>query len=390
MHSKKVMAVFGTRPETIKLAPVLQALSAKRPALETIVVLSGQHTDLLHPFVQFFSIAVQHDLAVMVPQQTPAHVCARVLQLLDPILAQEQPDLLLVQGDTTTALAGALAAFYRRVPVAHVEAGLRTPDAWNPYPEELHRRLLTRLASYHFAATAYNRDTLLAEGVPAARIMVTGNPVVDAVQAIAHRGECTAPTRQLIDATCGLKRIVLTTHRRESFGTIMAENLRVLRRFVERHDDVCLLFPVHPNPQVTRQTRAILADRPRIHLLAPLGYPDFIRLLAAAWLIVTDSGGVQEEAPTLGRPVLVIRTTTERPEAIAAGVARLVHGGPAHLEELLDDAYRAGSWVHHVRAVHNPFGQGDSGVRIANAIEHILLKGSEDASFPSGHGPLGS
>ena len=376
MNSKKVMAVFGTRPETIKLAPVLKALSAKRPALEEVVVISGQHTELLHPFVHFFGIAVQHDLAVMVPQQTLAHVCARVLQLLEPVLAQEKPDFLLVQGDTTTALAGALAAFYLRVPVGHVEAGLRTLDSCNPYPEEMNRRLITRLASYHFAATECNRETLLGEGVLDENIFVTGNPVVDAVQTIVRNGEPAAETQQLIAATRGMKRIVLTTHRRESFGDTMAGNLRVLRRFVDLHDDVCLLFPVHPNPQVTRQTHEILAGHARIHLLAPLGYPDFIRLLAAAWLIVSDSGGVQEEAPTLGRPVLVMRDTTERPEAITAGVARLVHGGPAHLVELLDEAYSDGSWIDQVREVRNPFGQGDSGERIANAIERILRQRS--------------
>jgi UDP-N-acetylglucosamine 2-epimerase (non-hydrolysing) len=384
MRSKKVMVVFGTRPETIKLAPVLQALRAKRPILEEIAVISGQHTALLHPFVQFFGLSVQHNLAVMVPQQTPAQVCSRVLRLLEPVLAQEKPDLLLVQGDTTTALASALAAFYLRVPVGHVEAGLRTLDPCSPYPEEMHRRLITRLASYHFAATAWNRETLLGEGVSEENIFVTGNPVVDAVQCIVRNGEVAAETQQLLAATSDMKRIVLTTHRRESFGDTLAGNLSVLRRFVALHTDVCLLFPVHPNPQVTRQAHEILAGQARIHLLAPLGYPDFIRLLAEAWLIVSDSGGVQEEAPTLGRPVLVIRETTERPEAITAGVARLVHGGPAHLAQLLDEAYRDGSWIQQVRAVRNPFGEGDSGERIANAIEHILWKGCTDESSSGG------
>ncbi|MGE3537076.1 MAG: non-hydrolyzing UDP-N-acetylglucosamine 2-epimerase [Candidatus Tectimicrobiota bacterium] len=388
MNRQKVLAVFGTRPETIKLAPVIQALNTQHPALQAVTVLSGQHHELLHPFVSHFGLKVHYDLAVMAPQQTPTQVCTRILQRLEPVLQQEQPALLLVQGDTTTALAGALAAFYQRVPVGHVEAGLRTTDAYNPYPEEIHRRLITRLASYHFAATTLNRDTLRHEGVPEERIFVTGNPVVDTVRGILRAGQPSAAMQQLLDATQGLKRLVLTTHRRESFGATLAGNLHVLRRFVAQHDDVCLLFPVHPNPQVRGPASAILGGQARISLLEPLEYADFIRLLAAAWLIVSDSGGVQEEAPSLGRPVLVIRETTERQEAIDSGVARLVSGGPAHLEQLLVATYRDGGWLQHVREVPNPFGQGDSGARIANIIACLLRKGGPDVSpQPAGCGP---
>ncbi len=372
------MAVFGTRPETIKLAPVLGAIRKREPRLHSVAVLSGQHNELLYPFVRFFGIPVKYDLAVMVPQQTLTQVCARVIEHLEVVLTQEKPDLLLVQGDTATALAAALAAFYHKVPVGHVEAGLRTDDRHNPFPEEMNRRLITQLATYHFAATEFNRSTLRGEGVPGENIFVTGNPVVDAVLQIQRGKKCSPATEEVIAATRGMKRVVLTTHRRESFGETMSGHLQALRRFVEGDENTCLLFPVHPNPNVVRVAQEILAGHPRVHLLAPLDYPDFIRLLSESWLIVSDSGGVQEEAPTLGRPVLVIRETTERPEAVAAGVARLIHGGPEHLAAALADLRRDDSWIQRVKEVENPFGRGNSGELIAAAIEKVLLKGSED------------
>lgn len=366
----KVLTLFGTRPEVIKLAPVIEQLEKRPEVFQTVNVTSAQHTDLLYPFVRLFGIRVDHDLQIMEPHQTPNHVCARVLDRLDVLLAEDRPDLILVQGDTTTAMAGALAGFHRRIPVGHVEAGLRSGNAYSPYPEEMNRRLITRLATYHFAATARNRATLLSEGVPEDTVFVTGNPVVDSLHAILHRAEVSPVVARLLEATGGLKRIVLTTHRRESFGHVMAGNLRVLRSFVERRPDVALLFPVHPNPDVVGPATAILSGQPRIHLVPPLGYEDFIVLLSRAWLLVSDSGGVQEEAPTLGKPVLVLRENTERPEAIEAGVARLVGSDPARLALMLEEAYQDGSWVRGVGA--NPFGQGDSGKRIAQIIARLL------------------
>src|SRR5262245_52438341 len=226
-----VLSLFGTRPEIIKLAPVIAALESQEGRFRTVNVASGQHSDLIQPFVRIFGTRIDHDLRVMSTDQTPSQVASRVLQLLEPILLHERPDLLLVQGDTTTALAGALAGFYLRVPVGHVEAGLRSGDVHSPYPEEMNRRLITRLASVHFAATETNRATLLSEGVDPATIFVTGNPVVDSLQAIFPRLAPAAPVRELIDATRGGKLIALTTHRRESFGEVLAGNLRVLRRF---------------------------------------------------------------------------------------------------------------------------------------------------------------
>lgn len=368
----KILSIFGTRPEVIKLAPVIAQLEARSPGLRTLNVTSAQHTDLLYPFIRLFDLRIDHDLKVMEPNQTPNRVCARVLTLLDPILAEEKPELVLVQGDTTTALAGALAAFHHKIPVGHVEAGLRSGNVYSPFPEEMNRRLVTQLATYHFAATEKNRENLLAEAVPAERIFVTGNPVVDALQTVVARAVMTPAVEKVLAATAGYKLIVLTTHRRESFGPLLAENLRVLREFINRCEDVAMVFPVHPNPQVAGPAREILGGHPRIHLIAPLDYQEFVLLVSRAWLVVSDSGGVQEESPTLGKPLLVLRENTERPEAIDAGVARLVGGRPETLARMLEEVHRDGDWVEKIRRTENPFGRGDSGRRIAEVIAGIF------------------
>lgn len=375
--AKKVLTIFGTRPEAIKLGPVIAELAELKPQIRAINVISGQHRELIQPFIDAFGLDVAYDLAVMRPNQTLGQVCARVLDALEPVLAHERPDLVLVQGDTTTALAGALAGFYQRVPVAHVEAGLRSGNAWSPFPEEMNRRMVTRLASYHFAATAGNRATLVAEGVPEAQVFLTGNPVVQALHMLRARSAPTAPVTALLHVMAAFKCIVLTTHRRESFGATLEANLQVLRTFVDDHADVALIFPVHPNPQVAGPARRLLEGHPRIHLTAPVGYGDFLAMLSQAWLVISDSGGVQEEAPSLGKPLLVIRENTERPEAVAADVARLTGGAPDTLARMLDDAYRDERWVASVRATDNPFGTPDSGRRIATVIGSIL---SEQAS----------
>src|SRR3989441_6064318 len=371
-RDKKILTVFGTRPEVIKLAPVIEQLEVQRDAFRTVNVTSAQHTDLLYPFIRMFGIRVDHDLRIMEPHQSPNQVCARLLTGLDCLLTEERPDLILVQGDTTTAMTGALAGFYRRIPIGHVEAGLRSGNTYSPYPEEMNRRLITRLATYHFSATRRNRATLLSEGVPEETVFVTGNPVVDALHALLERAGVSPVVARLLGATSGLKRIVLTTHRRESFGEVMAGNLKVLRNFVARRNDVALLFPVHPNPDVLVPATEILSGHPRIHLVPALGYEDFIVLLSRAWLLVSDSGGVQEEAPTLGKPVLILRENTERPEAIEAGVSRLVGGEPLRLALMLAEAYRDGSWIRNVGQGANPFGEGDSGKRIAQIIARLL------------------
>jgi UDP-N-acetylglucosamine 2-epimerase (non-hydrolysing) len=378
----KVLTLFGTRPEVIKLAPVIRELEARPHVFETLNVASGQHTTLLYPFLRLFGLRVDHDLQVMEPGQHPSGVGARVLTTFDPILVRETPDLVLVQGDTTTAMAGALAAFHRHVPVGHVEAGLRSGTSDSPFPEEMNRTLITRLASYHFAATRRNQDTLLEEGVSEDRIFVTGNPVVDALEAILAQTEMTERVQQLLDGTSGLRRIVLTTHRRESFGEFMTENLQALARFVTRHPDVTLLFPVHPNPVVTETARKVLSGVPRIHLFEPLSYEEFLLVLSHAWLIVSDSGGVQEEAPSLGKPLLIIRENTERPEAVECGVGKLVGSSSRRLSELLEEAYAPGSWAERVARISNPFGQGDAAKRIVDIIGERIPHATDRRPVP--------
>jgi len=369
---KKVLTLFGTRPEMIKLAPVIRELEAQDRIFQTVNAASAQHTDLLYPFARLFDIRIDHDLGIMTANQTPNQICARILSALDILLAREQPDLILVQGDTTTTLAGALAGFHWRLPVGHVEAGLRSGNLFSPYPEEMNRRLVSRLATYHFAATPHNRETLLSEGILPENIFITGNPVIDALESIRQCFRKVPAVDALLAETSGLKRIVLTTHRRESFGPEMHGNLQVLRRFIEERKDVALLFPVHPNPEVRRQATEVLSGHRRIYLLSPLEYPEFIMLLSHAWLIVSDSGGVQEEAPTLGKPVLILRENTERPEAIGAGVARLVGGAPEQLAAMLEEAYTPHSWVADMTARDNPFGKGDSGKRIVKIVATLL------------------
>jgi len=369
---KKVLTLFGTRPEVIKLAPVIRALERRGDSFRTVNVTSAQHQQLLYPLVKFFGLRIHGDLKVMTRAQTPSQVCARVLEQLDPLLVRERPDLLLVQGDTTTAMAGALAAFHRGIAVGHVEAGLRSGDMASPFPEEMNRAVISRIAALHFAPTATSVRALRREGVPADAIFLTGNPVVDAIREVLRIGRASAELRSVLRRTAGHRRVVLTTHRRESFGERMSRHLEILREFVERHADLALIFPVHPNPRVVGPSRAILGGHPRIHLVAPMLYPDFIRLLSQAWAIVSDSGGVQEEAPTLGKPLLVLRDNTERPESVAAGVAKLVGEDPEKLARMLEGLRRPGGWASRVRRRANPYGDGHAGERIARVVERAL------------------
>lgn len=363
----KILVLFGTRPEAIKLAPVIHEL--KKKSFQTVVVSSSQHKELLKPFLKMLDIAVDFDLRVMTKNQTPNEVCSKVLAKLDKILAAEKPDLIVVQGDTTTTLAGALAGFNRQIAVGHVEAGLRSGNLYSPFPEELNRRLVSQIANLHFAATERNRRNLLAEDIPMEKVFVTGNTVVDTLQYILKNLTPGSHITDLIEETKGLKRILLTTHRRESFGEKMSGNLKVLRDFVEKRKNVCLFFPVHLNPNVQEVTGEILAGKERIYLLEPLNYEDFVAVMKSAWLIISDSGGVQEEAPSLGKPLLVLRENTERPEAIRAGVAKLVGGNPRTLARMLDENHSVETWIKSVKEVSNPFGDGKAAKRIVKIIE---------------------
>ncbi len=366
----KVLVLFGTRPEAIKLAPVIHELRKK--SFQTIVVSSSQHKQLLKPFLESLDVDVDFDLGVMRRNQSPNEVCSRVMGKLDKLLDSEQPDLILIQGDTTTTLAGALAGFNRRIPVGHVEAGLRSGNPLSPFPEEMNRRLVSQIASFHFAATEKNRRNLLSEDVPSEKVFVTGNPVVDSLKYMLKNLSVTPEITQLIKKTDGKKRLLLTTHRRESFGTAMSANMKVIRDFVDKRNNVCLFFPVHPNPNVKAIAKEILGGHERIHLLGPLDYSDFLAIMKSAWLIVSDSGGVQEEAPSLGKPLLVLRENTERPEAIRAGVSKLIGNSPGSLKQLLEENYSVETWIKSVKEVANPFGDGRSAARIVRVIEEKL------------------
>ena len=364
---RKILVLFGTRPEAIKLAPVIHELEKK--LFQTIVVSSSQHKELLKPFLTTLDIKTNFDLSVMRKDQTPNEVCSKILLKLDKILKTEQPDLILVQGDTTTTLAGSLAGFNRKIPVGHIEAGLRSGNIHSPFPEEMNRRLVSQIASFHFAATEKNRRNLLAESVSSEKIFVTGNTVVDSLNFILKNLEPAKKIHEILEQTEGKKRILLTTHRRESFGAAMSANLKILRDFVEKRKDVCLLFPVHPNPNVRDVTSEILDGGERIHLLEPLDYVDFVALMKNAWLIVSDSGGVQEEAPSLGKPLFILRENTERPEAIKAGVAKLVGGNPRIFKQMLEENYAVQTWIKSVKEIANPFGDGKAAQRIVKIIK---------------------
>ncbi len=371
LRPKRIMLVFGTRPEAIKMAPLARRL-AEASGLAPVVCVTAQHRELLDQVLKPFGIRPDHDLDVMRDARGLTQVTAAVLEGLAGVYARARPDRVLVQGDTTTAFAAALAAFHAGIPVGHVEAGLRTGNPRSPWPEEINRRLVTSLADLHFPPTAESRDNLLREGVDPARVHVTGNTGIDALlDAVAVLDAAPARVAALdarLPATDPARRLLLLTgHRRENLDGGLERVARGVRRLAGR-GDLEVICPLHPNPAVRRAMGAILGDHPRIHLVAPLDYLAFVNLMRRAHLIVTDSGGVQEEAPSLGKPVLVTRDTTERPEAVSAGTAELVGTDEARLVErasrLLDDvcAHRAMSLAH------NPYGDGRAAARIVGTL----------------------
>ncbi len=367
---RRVLVIFGTRPEAIKLFPLIHALRAD-PAFDTRVVVTGQHRDMLDQVLDFAGIVPDVDCRVMTAGQSLDALTARLLDALGTVLDAERPDRVIVQGDTATAMVAALAAYYRKVPVAHVEAGLRSGDIHHPWPEEVNRRIVGTIADLHFAPTRTAADALLAENVPPGRVHVTGNTVIDALHLAQARIAADPARTQALDALAtrfaGKRTILVTTHRRENFGDGMAAIARAIARIAAR-DDVGVVFPVHPNPQVREPMQAMLGDHPRIALIDPQDYPHFVRLLGLCHLVLTDSGGVQEEAPGLGKPVLVMRETTERPEGIVAGTARLIGADEDRIVDevarLLDDA---AAYAAMARA-HNPFGDGQASARIVGVL----------------------
>jgi len=367
-----VLSVFGTRPEAIKMAPVVRALSSLPEAFRSVVCVTGQHREMLDGVLGLFGIAPDHDLDVMRPDQSLTDVATAVLRGLEPVIRAECPDWLLVQGDTTTALAGALAGFYQQVAVGHVEAGLRTWDKYQPFPEEVNRKLVSAIADRHFAPTAWAAANLRAEGIPEKQVTVTGNTVVDAIRYVAKLPfDPAGTTLERIAALAdeGKRIVLVTAHRRENFGRGIAEICGAVQELAEGREDIHVVYPVHPNPRVTAAVHRRLSHTRNLTLLSPLDYREMVWLLGRAALVLTDSGGLQEEAPALGVPVLVLRETTERPEGIDAGSACLIGTHHDQIVQstalLLDDPFEYARMAH----VTSPYGTGTAAKQIVDQLQ---------------------
>lgn len=371
----KVMLVFGTRPEAIKLAPLVRALKAQAPTLQTVVCVSAQHREMLDQVLQLFDIAPDHDLNIMRPKQDLFDVTCGILAGLKPVLQSERPDLILVHGDTTTTLAASLAAYYAGVPVGHVEAGLRTGNKHAPFPEEINRQLTGAIADLHFAPTNAARANLLREGVDQDRIHVTGNTVIDALVAVVKRLHDDEVLRAALDRKFSFldaeKRLILVTgHRRENFGEGFEQICQALADIAASEPSVEVLYPVHLNPNVRKPVAEILAAQhlTNVHLIDPVDYLPFVYLMNRAHLIITDSGGVQEEAPSLGKPVLVMRDTTERPEAVAAGTVILVGTSRDQIVKETRNLLHNPAAYATMSHAYNPYGDGEAARRIVQLI----------------------
>ena len=360
---KKVMLVFGTRPEAIKMCPLVRELKT-RPGLTTLVCVTGQHRQMLDQVLQAFDVVPDYDLAIMKDRQTLFDVTAAILERIRPVLEQARPDVVLVHGDTSTTFATALACYYLQIPVGHVEAGLRTYNIYSPYPEEFNRQAVGLVARYHFAPTELSRQNLLKEGKDPAQIYVTGNTAIDALKTTV-RSDYTHPE---LDWAAGSRLILLTAHRRENLGEPMRHMFRAIRRIVDEHSDLKVIYPIHMNPVVRQTAAEIFGGDAHFHLIEPLDVLDFHNFLARSYLILTDSGGIQEEAPSLGKPVLVMRDTTERPEGIAAGTLKLVGTQEETIyrefKRLLEDPAAYEAMAHAA----NPYGDGRACARIADIL----------------------
>lgn len=363
-----VICLVGTRPECVKMAPVIAALR-KRGDVLVRVVGTGQHRELTRQTLSIFGIAPDVDLEVMRPNQSLAGLTARIFERLDPVLEAEAPRLVLAQGDTTSVMVAALASFYRRIPFGHVEAGLRTHNLRNPFPEELNRVIAGRVADLHFAPTEQARRNLLAEGVPDADIHVTGNTVIDALLDVTARDlACAYPKVN------GRRLVLVTAHRRENFGAPMQRICDALRQLHDRLPDAEFVYPVHPNPNVRMTVEPALAPLERFHLIEPVDYEAMAGLMKAAYIVLTDSGGIQEEAPALGKPVLVLREETERPEAVDAGVAQLVGTGTDRIVEGVTRLYSDGDVYRQMARGISPYGDGKAAGRIARLCADLIAQ----------------
>lgn len=370
----KVMTVFGTRPEAIKMAPLVLALKERADEFEAVTVVTAQHRQMLDQVLEIFKIKPDYDLDVMKQRQTLSEITSNVLMNLDKVIATEKPDIVLVHGDTTTTFAASISAFYNQTAIGHVEAGLRTWDKYSPFPEEMNRQLTDVLSDLYFAPTSQSEANLLQENHPQKAIYITGNTAIDALKQTVQSDY----NHSILDVVDADKRMILVTmHRRENQGEPMKRVFKVMRQVVEPHDDVEIVYPVHLNPVVQEAAQDILGNHPRIHLIDPLDVVDFHNLAARSFFIMSDSGGVQEEAPSLGKPVLVLRDTTERPEGVEAGTLKLVGTQPEQVHdamvELLDDQAVYDAMAH----AKNPYGDGQASQRILDAIAYHFGQSKE-------------
>ena len=379
MEKLRIMSVFGTRPEAIKMAPLVKELAARKE-IESICCVTAQHREMLDSVLQVFGLKPDWDLDIMTPRQTLSTITSKCLTGMDEAIDALKPDMILVHGDTSTTFAGALSAFYHQVPVGHVEAGLRTYDKYSPYPEEMNRKLVTQIADLYFCPTENNRENLRREGITE-DVFVTGNTVIDALKTTV-RPDYVFDTEELNRLPYGGKKILLVTcHRRENYGQPMEDIMSALAHIARTHEDVELVYPVHLSPVVQECARKHLGDIPNVHLIAPLAADEMHNLMARCYLVLTDSGGLQEEAPALGKPVLVLRRETERPEAVQAGTVKLA--GVRYEDivrmagELIDDPAAYAAMAHAV----NPYGDGGSCRRIADAILWRFGRGDRPEDF---------
>lgn len=389
----KIMIIFGTRPEAIKMAPIISCLKINTKILRPIICVTAQHREMLDQVLRIFNIIPDYDLDIMQPSQDLFSVTAKILMGLKNILMKEQPDIVLVQGDTTTAFIAGLAAFYLKIPVGHVEAGLRTYNKYSPFPEEINRHLLSALVDIHFAPTNWAKSNLLKEGISDSRIVITGNTVVDALLAIKRKQKTRDAIKEwniyfkkgwdlLIPEKSSDKKLILVTgHRRENFGEGFRNICFALRKMAKERKDVVIVYPVHLNPNVQVPVKSLLGGIPNIHLIEPLEYEPFIYLMSHAYLILTDSGGIQEEAPSLGKPVLVMRNNTERPEGVHAGVVRLIGTEKDNIvketTQLLDNKLM----YSRMSKTENPYGDGKSAQRIIKFLWEFLSLKSSGSNF---------
>ena len=381
MGKLKIMVVFGTRPEAIKMAPLVLELQKQKETIETITVVTAQHRQMLDQVLETFKVVPDYDLDIMGKSQTLLEITSKILDKLDPIIKKEKPDMVLVHGDTTTTFAASLVAFYNQVSIGHVEAGLRTFDKYSPYPEEMNRQMTDNLADLYFAPTSESKDNLLKENHPESSIVVTGNTAIDALKLTVQEDY----HHEVLDQVDPAKKVILVTmHRRENQGAPMRAVFGALREMVDQEPNIEVVYPVHLSPAVQEAANDLLGDHDRIHLIAPLDVLDFHNLASRSYFIMSDSGGVQEEAPSLGKPVLVLRDTTERPEGVKAGTLKLVGTDPAVVKMTMTELLTNESLYLQMANARNPYGDGRASERIVQAIKHYFGQGEAAEEFHEG------